>query len=263
MNSGTWIAVAVLGAAGAAQACSCRSSVDVQPGDGATNVPRNAVVRLTASMESMDFSTATLRSADGGVVETRLVARTPTTVELRPRALLEPNAVYAVSGGMPGFAGSAFTTGSDEDHEAPSAPVLSGGEDRYVPASGNCGDSESLELHFTTGHDGRTPDAELAYEVATGPSETSVGAEPSTLLVAQNTVLQEGLCTLSLRLKGVGSLAAQLRAVDWAGNVSAPSVAKQVKGLGCAATPASALPALALVGLAALGRRRAPTQRRA
>lgn len=179
MSSGAFVVVLVLGSGGAAEACSCAFREATHPADGATGVPRNAVVQVTQPSRGGSFDGVELVDADGGVVPADRVQRTELTLELRPRELLAPNARYGVIGLFQSD-GASFTTGATEDVTPPSLPTIT----TTTSASGlglgsSCGGFEWIRLELDGASDDTTPAGALAYELVTGPSPASLGAEPS------------------------------------------------------------------------------------
>ncbi len=246
-----------------ADACSMRVRQAAQPPDGATNVPLNVVPRVIGIHDGIADMPLRL-SGPGGDVAITVVRHDVNSLEVRPALLLAPRTTYQLTNvatdpnGPPLNAEPltvSFTTGDAEDTTAPSAPTITGVQETHSDwfNKNTCPAWQRYQLGLTDLADANTPSSGLLVEVTPGkttdaltpthaytmfPGESSISADPS-----------------------ASDLAVELRAVDWAGNVSPPTAPRQLKRLGCSSVPGGGAPAVALLVAWALRRRSAARAR--
>lgn len=242
-----------------ADACGVRSVQVAQPPDGATKVPLNVVPRIVGIYDGIADMALRLSGPAGDVAIT-LVRHDLNSLEVRPATLLAPRSKYQLTNMSPDTNAPpvnaealtvSFTTGDAEDTTAPSAPTIMRVQESHSDwfNQTSCGAWQRYQLVLTGLSDAETPNDGLMIEVTPGkttqsltparaytqfPGSTSIDADPN-----------------------ASDFAVELRVVDWAGNVSAPSAPRQLKGMGCSSVPGGGVPVVALLVAWALRRRRA------
>ncbi len=242
-----------------ADACSVRLLQVAQPPDGATNVPLNVVPRIVGIYDGIADMPLWLSGPAGDVALT-VVRHDVNSLEVRPATLLAPRTTYRLTNvstalNAPPLSADpltvSFTTGDAEDTTAPSAPSITSVQESHSDwfKRSSCSDWQRYQLVLTGLADAETPNDGLMIEVTPGkttqsltparaytqfPGSTSIDADPN-----------------------ASDFAVELRVVDWAGNVSAPSAPRQLKGMGCSSVPGGGVPVVALLVAWALLRRRA------
>ncbi len=233
----------VLSLGGSALACSCRKGGDVLPRAGSTNVPTNVVIRVLYNFApaAEDFSLTRV----GG-------AQVPLTFRdgpgehvwsLAPTSKLEASTQYELT--IPGAAPQRFTTGTQEDHEAPTQPKLGASAFKATSSWNSCGDTRTWDLAVTGGEDASEVVLLMHSSGSTEPTQ-AIGA--TSLVEAQ---LRTGLCSPNFKAPDGSSFPLAVQAMDLAGNVSEVSTTRTERG--CTSAPGGALLGL---GLALFKRRR-------
>lgn len=243
------VAAAVFGLSNRAEACSCVHPPI--PFDNASAVPLNA--RLTV-LQPLDGVTPELLAPNGDVVACDLESTTATSFTLLPKQPLLPGANYSVRFGR----GAAFATGTSLDTTAPAAPSLGTATlspRTAFPSPGTCDlGGEDVTVDFV--NHATEP---VLFEIFTGPTTASIDLTRPGLIIDPSHLTSfrfgdQGLCNPRFAISSTASLAIQVRAVDFAGNVSELSNPLQLKTGGCSATGGTALILLSALFL----RRRRP-----
>jgi len=198
-----------------AQACTCEAQRFVSPQDGASEVPTNAEIVVSAPVEVV------LRDSSSTTV---VISQTQTwrddevtLVAYRPSSYLLPNQEYSIYDG--GELRSTFRTGAESDSESPATPTI--GALRIAQASmsaqSTCGDvREQVSM-----------DAELSSDTAW--VDIAFPASPSVeFLVPPDNLDSLGSpdkasCRIGTPLAAGADYCLDITARDLAGNVSAPT----------------------------------------
>jgi hypothetical protein len=225
----------------AAQAlCIIRSTV--LPSDGATNVPRNVVLRI-ATQEiptSIELHKVVAGSQELGPIVLVDSATTSTSIELRPRSRLEANTSYIV---VP-FA-SRFTTGDYIDEQPPNAATVDSSR-RFVSGIVDRRQGEAISLTLSGLSDDATPISDLWIEAFTDVNHQGYSMLPSAGFLPSSTTLSSGNCDANFPVGSASDLEVKVRVIDWSGNISTASGGRVVKSCGCSAFESGAALLLAL-----------------
>lgn len=197
-----------------ADACSCDPTIHLSPADGATEVPRNVeIVLRDVSWFLPDY---VLRGPDGEEVPIE-VENLGSTHVLRPLALLAAGTAYTIEAQtLP--VPPAFTTGADEDLDAPAAPLLG---DLFLASAPltdeigfSCGDTMyDVDLDVSLAPDVAT--VEITVDSPSGLQEHLFLPEELAWLGGWNSG-----CGPDLPVLGGADHVVTIRARDAAGNVS-------------------------------------------
>jgi hypothetical protein len=240
------LVLAVVCLAAEALACSCRSVVSVFP-PSRSGVPTNVEFQVTTNIA--EVPSLQLFADDQGV-PLEVIAHHAGWVTLRPTVPLQPRTRYDLSSlnsDASGFSFFATYTTADGPDEVPPAPrAIASTSRRFIESASTCGNSESLTLKLSVEQERDV----TALVVFTGDTTSALSAEPSTF--STTGVLTNSLCDSNYPLQGSPNLAVAVRVIDFAGNLSELSEAKQAKSGGCSAAPAL----LGVLGLSLLLRRR-------
>lgn len=241
-------ALLVLAWGGQAVACSCGIALRVVPSNGSVGVPTN--VALLVSGAPAGF---TLSLVDGGSPQTFGPSSSLTAFErVRPQTL-EPNTRYLVSASPQSEGVSGFTTGPGPDVTPPTLDNFAFTH-RYVASNSSCGSAEHFLLEPQGAADDATPSFDLSFEMLTAPTRGEVNLEGTGTPI--QTFFGQANCFTTFPTLRHNNLAGALVAVDWAGNRSAPTGPRHLKGCGCGSAPLGGFALAALVFL----RRRAKQQ---
>jgi hypothetical protein len=226
-----------------AEACSC-AEPSFFPFQDQT-VPLNA--KLPVLYSSID-STLEITSSNGDVVPYEIVPTSDESFLLGFPQPLSAGSSYSVDAGI-WTAHVQFTAGTTNDTTAPETPTLR--TFTHSKGSGQPRNRDTCDLggeDFEVSFDNPAGEA-VVFELFTGPSVATIDqTKPARVLQVYRatsfTFGDRGRCTLtSFPASQVSDLAIQVRAVDYAGNVSDFSNALQLKSAssGCSATGSTAL----------------------
>ena len=236
-----WLVLMVVVSGGGAWACSCSRQARFFPENGSTGVPTNVVVQF--------FGNAAVAPSE----EVSLVARVDSValsvetrgrnwVSLTPARALLPQTEYRLVIGAASSPDDSvtFTTGLGPDTRPPEATATEK-VDRHDSAGSSCGPGQSFVFTLAASTDDTGP---VAFVVFTGPDIEQLASRPQAML--EDGFLVDALCSRNFPLLQTPDLAVAVSALDWAGNLSTPTPARQLKSAGCAAAPGGLLVVCAL-----------------
>lgn len=266
--------LAALAAAPPAFALDCDPLPTTLPRDGATDVPTNVVLRLSADAEDDALHLFDAESGDA-IATTRAPsphAGDGEMLVLTPDVALDPNRSYALGIGDTldaiGTPLVTFTTGSSDDTEAPAAPDIvaaerDAGVDEWGPWRFNrltVDEDEPVAYLIELASDDTFTDSRFVELSPEGPDPTN----PVLVLAGS------GPCGGAIDLEEP-ERHMRVQAIDMAGNLGEaayafadgeePEISDELmpmaaNGCGCSASPLQASTVLLLIPLTLIGRRR-------
>jgi hypothetical protein len=208
-----------------AEACICGFGVrGTSPADGSTDVPTNTEIRVRVLGPA---PTGFVLERDGqSIPMTKAVVGelSVTVVRLRPIDPLEPTTSYELKA-PDGHRVVTFTTGAGPDHVPPNPPEVRGAE--QVDERGRtvaCDPTYGYRIDLGPGLDDNTPQDDVWFLVYAGPTPEQIDLEhPRAVFLRSWAHVGVQSCHNELLFSEEGFLAIVLRAVDRAGNASAPT----------------------------------------
>ena len=207
----------VLSMSGTAFACSCADGMFSFPARRATNVPINVVIRARRSpLNPTQEPFRLVRTVDQREVAFAIGDGAPGAT-FTPVERLDANTEYELSDGKNT---TSFTTGSSQDDDVPSRPVLKSSSYERFDRNDSCGERRIWSLQF----EGREDDELLVLAFDEG-SRRAVGftsfASPE---------LISAFCGTNFSAPDADSFSLRFQVVDLAGHVSELSAPQTVSG---------------------------------
>lgn len=240
-----------------AAACSCSGGpLILLPRDGSTNVPTN--VHFMFGPSSMTHPPGTRIELQGNGTFVAVFSPVSGVQRVAAPMLLQPDTQFVLSFGGSAGESVSFRTGPGPDNSHPvleDFDFLSYGTPP-ISVGPSCGKYQAIAFKPVGASDDATPTNELNFDFYSGTTPDTVDLSSPVLGLGPDALLSEGACQDNFPLSSTPQISGALVAVDLAGNRSAPTRVRIIKGGGGCSSAPTFMPLAALCMLVGSWRRR-------